>query len=72
MTAYLQAGDKIHLAFTMDPSGTRETHLVAAQLTEQYRQWGVSVTHWSASTGVGAPHVVSVVREGCSCERQGC
>lgn len=73
MTAYLQPGDKIHLAFGIDSDLSYQEKVQQAEsnarnLTAQYAKMGVQVVMWTANSVVNHPVVISVIRsaEGCS------
>lgn len=68
MTAILQPGDKIHLAFglgTTDLKGN-ELHKFAEselqQYVRSYGKQGVQVVQWTASSALTAPVVVAIFR----------
>lgn len=73
MTAYLQPGDRIHIAFsigTLEYVSTLTSDEVkervkefSDELTRMYRLMGVHVVGTTSSTAVDHPVVVSVVRE---------
>jgi hypothetical protein len=67
MTAYLQPGDKIHLAFGVDsdlPYGdkVKQASENAQALTAQYAFQGIEVVMWTANSQLTHPVVVSVIR----------
>ncbi len=69
MTAYLQPGDKIHLAFGIDsnltyPEKVKQAESNARTLIAQYADLGVEVVLWSANNVLAHPVVVSVIRPG--------
>lgn len=70
MTAYLQPGDKIHLAFPItiltawdQDDVNAHVRQMGAELTQIYKGMGVEVVVYSSSTGLDRPTVVAVVRE---------
>jgi len=67
MTAYLQSGDKIHLAFGIDSDKTynekvKQAESDARTLTAQYADLGIEVVMWTASSALNHPVVISVFR----------
>lgn len=69
MTAYLQPGDKIHIAFpitilTIWDQNDVNTHVrqMGAELTKTYAAMGVEVVGYTSSTSLDRPTVVAVVR----------
>lgn len=73
MTAYLQPGDRIHIAFsigtleyvcTLTPDEVnKRVKAFSDELTRMYKLMGVHVIGTTSSTAVDHPVVVSVVRE---------
>lgn len=69
MTAYLQPGDKIHVAFpitVLSHWDQTDVNTFVAQggkyLTDMYAKMGVEVVGWSSSTTLDRPTVVAVIR----------
>jgi len=68
MTAYLQPGDQIHIAFPVSgslyPDAARaEAERTHADLTATYAKLGVTVVTSSANSALTAPVVVAVFRQ---------
>ncbi len=68
MTAYLQPGDRIHLAFQASdhPNAAKAEAQVkddARDFTAAYAQQGVTVETWSANSALTHPVVVAVFRD---------
>jgi hypothetical protein len=68
VTAILRPGDKIHLAFGVDPHVNREmvqqeALIVARNMTEAYAAQGVTIVRWTANTTLSHPVVVAVFRD---------
>lgn len=64
MTAILQAGDRIHLAFPV--TYTMEDNLleeIMKMYQKDYQAQGVTIEVWSAHTGLQHPVVVSIFRD---------
>lgn len=67
MTAYLQPGDKIHLAIPIPPTLHGPALHAAVEDARQtyaatYAQHGIEVTYFDVSTALPAPVVVAVFR----------
>jgi hypothetical protein len=67
MTAYLQPGDKIHLAIPVDSNQTRDGILRQAKdsaesYIKDYARMGVEIVIWTANSTLNHPLVVSVIR----------
>lgn len=67
MTAYLQPGDKIHLAFPLSanigetlPEASRRMH---AELVAMYAQMNIELIGSSGNTTLSHPVIVAVIRE---------
>lgn len=67
MTAYLQRGDKIHIAFPVSSmlyGRELESRVLedAKRLTDAFAMHGVTVTSYSANSALPGPVVVAVFR----------
>lgn len=67
MTAYLQPGDKIHIAFPLSanvgetlPEASRRMH---AELVAMYAQMNIELIGSSGNTTLNHPVIVAVIRE---------
>lgn len=67
MTAYLQPGDKVIMAFGTDVNEPKSRQVEQAR--ENGKFWenafkaiGVELTNWTASSGLQAPAIIAVVR----------
>jgi len=68
MTAYLQAGDMIHIAIPISsglpPAMSRnEGEARNQELCDSYARIGVTIFHWTGIQGLDRPVVVSVIRK---------
>ena len=63
MTAVLQQGDKIHLAFPVSTGADAiAAESMARQLIRAYAQMDVMVIQWTSSTTLTHPVVVAIFR----------
>lgn len=67
MTAHLEPGDIIHLAFPVSSvngvANPKEIERMAADLIALYGHYGVTVAIWTGNTNLTCPTVVSVMRK---------